>query len=156
EGGDVDALRVANGAVTVADGDDLDAARHQFLTGDRADVAETLHDGGGLAGVLADFLECLHDAIDDAAAGRLAAAHAAAQLHRLARHDLGRRVADPHRVRVHDPCHGLLVGAQVGRHDVHARTDDRQNLDGEAARQAFFLVYGELFGIDGDAALGAP
>src|SRR5262249_27020588 len=81
---DVEAFRIADGAVAIADGDDLDAARDKLLARDRADVPEALDDGGGLAGVLADLLEGLQDAVDDAAAGRLAPADAAAPLDRLA------------------------------------------------------------------------
>ena len=50
-------LLVADGAVAIADGDDLDAALGQFLAGDRADVAEALHDRGGLAGLR--FISCI-------------------------------------------------------------------------------------------------
>ena len=48
--GDVDAPLVADRAVAVADGDDLDAELVQFLASHRADVAETLDDGRRLAG----------------------------------------------------------------------------------------------------------
>ena len=57
--GDVDALRIGDRAVAIADGDDLDAAAGQFLAGDRADVAEALHDGGGVGGGDADLLQAL-------------------------------------------------------------------------------------------------
>ena len=53
-----------------------------------------------------------------AAAGRLAAAQRSADLDRLAGHHGGRRVADVHRVGVHEPGHHLLVGVDVGRRDV--------------------------------------
>ena len=51
----------------------------------------------------------------------------------------GHRVADLHRVRVHHPGHRLLVGRHVRRGDVALRADDRQELRGEAARQALQL-----------------
>src|SRR5947207_1846493 len=76
----------------------------------------------------------------EGASGRLAPADAAAQLDRLPGDDLGAGVADLHAVGVHDPGHRLFVGAQVGRHDVHARTDEGEDLLGEAAGEALELA----------------
>ena len=67
----------------------------------------------------------LHDAIDDAAARRFAPADAAAQLDRFAGDDFRAGVADGDAVGVHDPGHRLLIGAQIGGGDIHARAEDR-------------------------------
>src|SRR5438874_1641998 len=81
------------------------------------------------------------------AAGTLAAADAATQLHRLARDDLRAGVADAHAVGVHDPGHGLLVGPQVGGHHVHARPNHAQDFLGKAAGEALLLAHGNFFGV---------
>src|SRR5262249_19831081 len=121
----------------------------------RAHVAEALHHRSRVVGPEVQLVEGFENAVDDAPAGGLAPADTAAQLDRLARDDLGAGVADVHAVGVVDPGHGLLVGAQVGGHHLHARPDDDQHLLGETAGDAFQLAGGQLGRVAGDAALGA-
>ncbi len=60
-----------------------------------------------------------------------------------------------HGIGVHDPRHGLLVGAHVGSHHVHLRPDERNHFLREPAREPFDFVARHFGGIAGDAALGA-
>ena len=87
--------------------------------------------------------------------GRLVAEDRAADRDRLARHDLRDGVAALHRVRVHHPRHRLLVRRHVRRRDVLLRADERQQLRGEAAREALELARRELARVAADAALRA-
>src|SRR5262249_38212542 len=151
----IDAALAADGAIAIAHGNNAEAALAQFVTDHRADVAETLHHGGGRAGLDLQFVQGFEDAIGNAAPRGLAAADATAQFDRLACDDLRTGIADLHAVGVHDPGHGLLVGAQVGGHHVHARADDDQDLFGEAARQPLQLAAREPGRVASDAALGA-
>ena len=70
-------------------------------------------------------------------------------------HDLRHRVAALHRVRVHHPRHRLLVRRHVGRGDVLLRPDERQQLRGEAARDALDLGVRQRARVAADAALRA-
>src|SRR5262245_23177638 len=151
---DVDPLRVSDRPEPVADGDDLHPALEQLLADDRADVAEPLDHGRRFFRLDLQLGHGLQDAVDDPAAGRLASADAPAQLDRLAGDNLRTRVPDLHRVRVHDPGHGLLVGPHVRGHDVHPRADDRQDFLGVPAGQAFQFPLAHLGRVAGDPALG--
>ena len=64
-------------------------------------------------------------------------------------------LAHVHGVGVHDPGHGLLVGAHVGRGNVFLRADELDQLGGVAAGHALQLALRHLSGIADDAALGA-
>src|SRR5262245_36195785 len=88
QGTDVDALRGRDGAIAIANGDDLDAAQGQLLTDHGTHVAEALDDSRGSCGIDVDLLQGLHDTIDNTPASCLTPAHAASQLHRLAGHNL--------------------------------------------------------------------
>ena len=146
QGIDVHAGFVVNPAARVADGDDLRARLAQELRGDAADVAEALYRDGRAfkrhAGILAGLLRDEQDA----ASGRLEAAAAAADRHRLAGDDAGDGVAVHHAVGVHDPGHDLRVGAHVRRRDVFVRADEDADLGGEASCQALQLAVAESFG----------
>src|SRR4029077_5240731 len=119
------------------------------------DIAKPLHHGGALPRLDVQLAHGFHDAVNHAAPRRLAAADAAAQLDRLAGDDLRTGVADLHAVGVHDPGHGLLVGAEVGSHHVLAWADDIQHFLAEAARQPLQFLARQGLGVAGDAALGA-
>ena len=112
----------------------------ELVRRDPADVAEALDDAALLGEVPAEPLARAGDHHHDAGAGRLVPEDGAADRDRLAGHDLRHRVADLHRVRVHHPRHRLLVRRHVRRGDVLLRADDRQQLGGEAARQALELA----------------
>src|SRR5207302_7476120 len=89
-----------------------------------------------------------------AAAGGFAPADAAANLDRFAGDDFWTRIADLGRIGVHDPGHGLLVGAQVGGHHVLPRADNGADFFGIAASDALFFTAAELGRVAGDAAFG--
>jgi hypothetical protein len=78
----------------------------------------------------------------------------AADVDRLAGHHRGDRLAHVHRVGVHHPGHGLLVGAHVRRGHVLLRPDELHQLGGVAAGHALQLALRHLVRIADDAALG--
>ena len=112
---------------SVGHGQDLHAVAGERERGDGADVAEALDDGGGFADVEPDGVCGAVDEVADAAAGGLAPAQRAAQPDRFAGDDAGHGGADVDRVGVHHPGHDLFVGAQVGRHHINLRADERDH-----------------------------
>ena len=107
---------------------------------DRADVAEALDGDRRALDVEADVLGRFARDDRDAAAGGFAAAERAAHLERLAGDDRRLRVADVHRVGVHDPRHDLLVGVDVRRRDVLFRADRLDDFGDVAARERLELA----------------
>jgi hypothetical protein len=90
-----------------------------------------------------------------AATGRTRAALRTADADRLAGDDARDGVALIDRVRVHEPGHGLLVGADIGRRDVLLRADDRANFAGVPAGHPLELGLAVEPGVDRDATLCA-
>ena len=82
--------------------------------------------------------------ISKAAAGGGVASLRAAHLDGLAGDDGGGGAAGVHGVGVHDPGHGLLVGAQIGRGNVAFGTKPIAQFGGIAARDAFEFAAGKL------------
>ena len=121
----------------------------------RADVAEALNDDARFVAAHAEFRQRLVAGDHQAAAGGCVASLRAAHLDGLAGDDSGRGAAHVHGVGVHDPGHGLLVGAEVGRGNVALGPKPLAQFGGVAARDAFEFASGELRGIADDAALGA-
>src|SRR4029079_3047502 len=60
-----------------------------------------------------------------------------------------------HRNSVHDPCHRLLVGVDVGSGDVAIRADDGSDFKSITTPQPLKLVLGHSFGITNDSAFAA-
>ena len=152
---DVEPGRVVDAARDVRDGDDGRAAVDELLGGDPADVAESLHDAALLGQFPAEALAGARDDHHDPRPRRLVPEDGAADRDRLARHDLRDRVAALHRVGVHHPGHRLLVRRHVRRRDVLLRADEREQLRGEAAREALELRPAERARVAADAALRA-
>ena len=152
---DVEPGGVVDAAGDVRDGGHGRAAVDQLVRGDPADVAEALDDALLLGEVPAEPLAGSGDHHHDAGAGRLVPEDRAADRDRLAGDDLGHRVADLHRVRVHHPGHRLLVRRHVGGGNVLLRADHGQEIRGEAARQALELALGQLARIAADTAFRA-
>src|ERR1017187_5048335 len=90
--------------------------------------------------------EVLLDEVGDARTRGLAPALRAAQRDRLARDDARRDVADMVRVRVHHPCHDLLVRAHVRRRDVELGPDEADQFLHVAPGEVFELRWGQLPG----------
>ena len=99
--------------------------------------------------------ERLQRHVHDAARGGRGPAERAAEADRLAGHDAQDGVAGVHRVGVHHPGHGLLVGADVGRGDVVRGTDERHDLRGVAAGDPLEFGLRVVARIDDHSALGA-
>ena len=153
---DVEPLRVEHAAFPVDDADDDRAGfPHEELRRDRSDVPESLHRHRRALDVEADVLRRFPRRDHHAAAGRLAPPERAAELHRLAGDDRGRRVADVHGIGVHHPRHDLRVGVDVGRRDVLFGADCIDDLGDVAACQRFDLALGHLRRVADDPALAA-
>ena len=142
--GDVEAVGVEERAIVLADADDLVALVPEELGGVGADVAEALDDDRGFGGDHVEVLEGLVGDDGDAAAGGLATAAGAAERDGLAGDDRGHGLAHVHGVGVHDPGHGLLVGAHVGRGNVFFRADEFDERGGVAAGHALELAFGHV------------
>ena len=123
--------------------------------GDRAGVAEALDRDPALLEVHPDLADRLDDAVDRSACRRLVPALRPAEADRLAGHDARDRVADVHRVGVHDPGHDLGVRVDVRGGDVLLGADEDLDLREEAAAQRLELLLAELLGVDDHAALAA-
>ncbi|ETH22313.1 hypothetical protein L564_1785 [Bordetella pertussis CHLA-15] len=146
---------VVDGAGVVLHRDHLGAGLMEQARRGAADVAETLHHDAGLGYVEVQVARRLAADHEDAAAGGLDPAQAAAQRDRLAGHHAGGGGAFVHGVRVHHPGHGLGVGVHVRGRDVLGRPDDDADLRGVAARHALELGVRQRARVDPHAALGA-
>jgi hypothetical protein len=139
----------------VGDGEHDRALRDQLLRRDPTDVPEALHDATLLGEVPAEPLAGTFDHHHDARAGRLVPEERAAERDRLAGDDLRHGITDLHRVRVHDPRHGLLVRGHVWSRDVFLRPDHTTQLARVPPRQALQLAQGEVTRIAAHAPLRA-
>ena len=139
----------------VRDGHDRRTAIDELLRGDPADVAEALHDAALLGELPAQALAGACDHHHDPCAGGLVAEDRATDRDRLARDDLGHRVASLHRVRVHHPGHRLLVRRHVRRRNVDPRADHGKQLGGEATSQPLELAVRQLARVAANTALRA-
>ncbi len=90
-----------------------------------------------------------------AAAGGFLAAARAAERERFAGDDGRGGVAHVHRVGVHDPGHGLLVGAQIRSGNVALGPDKLDDLRGIAASDALDFAHGKFGRIADHATLRA-
>ena len=91
----------------------------------------------------------------DAAPGGLSPAARAADVQRLAGDHAGHRVPLVHRVGVHHPGHGLLVGVHVGRGNILFRPDEVDDLRCVASGHALQLAPAHILWVADDPALGA-
>ena len=138
--GNIEAVGIVQRAGVIADRDHLQPVLMQLQRRIGADIAKTLDDGGGVAGLDLQLLHHPLGEMGDAAPGRLAPAERAAGGDRLAGDDLGDGPALVHGIGVHEPGHHLLVGAHVGRHHVGVRPDEGDHLLHVAARQRLQLA----------------
>ncbi len=155
EGGDIDAVGVVEAAVVLGDSDDGVTLFGEEFRGVRADVAKALNDD---AATVDGHAEMLHGFIADdrdAATGRFFSPAGAAEVDGLAGDDGVDGLAHVHGVGVHDPSHGLLVGAHIGRGNILFRADELDEFGGVAASHALELALGHFFGVADDAAFGA-
>ena len=153
--GDVDALAVVEAAIPLADADDLVARLMHEQRRVRAHVAEALDDDAGLFLVHLQVLDGFVGDDHHAAAGGFAASARSAHVQRLAGDDGGDGLPHVHGVGVHHPCHGLLVGVDVGSGNVFFGADELDQLGGVAAGHALQFAARHVLGIADDAALGA-
>src|SRR5215831_15154040 len=155
QAGDVEALRVINGAVVFDDRDDFKAGAGHELGGHAAYVAESLNNYASGGALHAEETKSLLGDDHAAAARSLRAAAGAAEIDGLSGDDGGLGVAGVHGIGVHDPGHGLLVGVDVGSRDVDLGTDELEQLGGVAAGDFFELGRRQDARIADDASLGS-
>jgi len=155
EGGDVDAVGVVEAAVVLGDADDGVALFVEELGGVGADVAESLNDDAGAVDGHAELLHGLVADDGDAAACGFFASAGAAEVDGLAGDDGVDGLAHVHGVGVHDPGHGLFVGAHVGSGDVFFGADEFDEFGGVAAGHAFEFALRHFFGVADDSAFGS-
>src|SRR5260370_1327869 len=113
--GNLEAGGVVDAAVQVDDEDNLESGASHELRRHAADISETLDDHARRGALQAETAERLLDDDHAAASGGFGAPFRSAQRDGLAGDDGGLSMARVHRVGVHDPRHGLLVGVHVGR-----------------------------------------
>jgi hypothetical protein len=155
EGGDVDAVLVVEATVVLGDADDGVALLGEEFGGVGADVAEALDDDAAAVDGHAEVFDGFVADDGDAAAGGFFASAGAAEVDGFAGDDGVDGLTHVHGVGVHDPGHGLLVGAHVGGGDVFFRSDEFDEFGGVATGHAFEFALGHLFGVADDAALGS-
>ena len=148
-------MLVVERAVNIGDADNLVARVKEQLRRHRSHVAESLHDDARAHVHHPEFGQRAVAVEEHAAPGGLMPAARSAQVDRLAGNNGRGRVAHVHRVGVHDPGHGLLVGAEVGRGNVALRTEPFDQFGGIAPRDALQFAVREFGGIANHAALGA-
>jgi hypothetical protein len=132
--------------MNIGDTDDFVAGLVQQLRRHRADVAESLNDDARVHAEHAEFSERPVAIDQHAAPGGFVAAARSAQVDGLAGDDGGGRVPHVHRVGVHDPGHGLLVGAEVRRGHVALGTEPFDQLGRIAPRDALQFAVESLVG----------
>ncbi len=155
EGGNVDAVLVVEAAVVLGDTYDGVALFVKELRGVGAYVAEALDNDAATFDRHAEVLHCFVADNGDAAAGGLLASAGAAEIDGFAGDDRVDCLAHVHGIGVHDPGHGLLVGAYVGGGNVFFRADEFDEFGGVAAGHALEFALGHFLGIADDAALGS-
>ena len=155
EGGDVDAVGVVEAAIVFGDADDGVALFVKEFGGVGADVAEALNDdSAAVDGHAKVFHGFIADDGDAAASGFFAAARAA-EVDGLAGDDGVDCLAHVHGVGVHDPGHGLLVGAHVGGRNIFFGADEFDELGGVAASHSLELSLRHFLWVADDAAFGS-
>src|SRR5271167_2286390 len=153
--GDVKTLLVVEPAMNIGDTDNFVARGVHQHSALGTDVAKTLNDDAATFSAHFQFSQRIVAAHHQAAASGFAATLGAAELQRLAGDDGSGGLAGVHGIGVHNPGHGLLVGADVRGRNVALGTKPFAEFGGVAASNAFEFVFGKLGRIADDAALGA-
>src|SRR5689334_17204920 len=127
---------------------------HQ-LCPDAAHISRALHDYTSLTRRHLETLDALVYNKQYAATRRFTPARRPAKVDRLARDHRVNSVTCVHRIGVHNPRHGLLVGVHIGSRHVLLRSDEVEQLGRVTARHPLDLAHGHLLRVADDAALGA-
>src|SRR5262249_10407366 len=120
-----------------------------------AHIAEALNDHAAAFAFDAELGQRLVAADHDASASGFASARGAAELDGLSGDNRGGGLSGMHRECVHDPGHGLLVGAHVGSGDVALWSEPAGKFGRIAARETLEFAAGHFARVADDAALGA-
>src|ERR1700740_1182 len=110
---------------------------HDFIAGvvqkhcrHGADIAKPLDDHARVHAQHAEFGQRPVAVDEHAAPCGFVAASRSSKVNRFAGHDGGLGVPYVHRIRVHDPGHGLLIGAEVGGGNVALGAEPLDQLGG--------------------------
>src|SRR5271157_424214 len=153
--GNVEPFFVVEAAADVGETNDFVAGLLHQVSGKGTHVAEALNDDASGFFLHAELGHGLVHADHHATAGGFAAATRAAEFDGLTGNDGGRGLAGVHGVCIHDPSHGLLVGADVGSGNVALWAKPIRKFSGVAAGEALKFPAGQFAGIADDAAFGA-
>ena len=149
----IDALGVVDRAVIFDDGNNGQPCFVHQAGSHTAHVPEALDNNFGFLRIQAEALQRLQGDNAAAAACRCWTPARAAQVQGLACHNGSHRVALVHRVGIHDPGHGLLVGIHVRGRYIALRAQDVHQFGGVAPRDALQLARREHLWIADYAAL---
>src|SRR6266702_2645813 len=151
----IEALLVVETTADVREANDFVAGFLHVFRCQGANVAEALNHDAAALFFDSQFREGFVAANHHAAPGGFFPAARAAEFNGLAGDDGGGGLTDVHRVRVHDPSHGLFVGADVGRWDVALRTQPIGQFRGVAASEPLEFSAGHLPRIADHPAFGS-
>src|SRR5271166_6161447 len=146
---------VVQATANVGEPDDLIAGFLHQCGGERADIAESLNNDPGGFFFHPQLGQRLVHANHHAAAGGFAAATRTAQFDGLAGDDRGGGLARVHRVGVHHPGHGLLVGADIRRWNIALGAQPIRKFGGVAPGEALEFTAGHFARVANDATFGA-
>src|ERR1043166_120854 len=152
---DIDSFWIVDTAVNVRYRYNLITRLVNQSRADTTNISRALHDNACLGGGHLEPLDRLVDNKQYAATGRLSPARRTTQVDWFTGYHCGDSVTRVHRIGVHDPGHGLLVGIHVGGGHVLLRSDEVQEFSRVAAGHALDFADRHLLRIANDAAFGA-
>ena len=148
-------MRVVDRGIILRDADDLVSGLGHQARGHAAHVAEPLNHHTRIAGTHVEVAQRFIGDNQAASPGSLRPSLRAAQIQRFSGHYGRHGVALVHGIGIHDPGHGLLVRAHVGRRHVALRSDEFQNLGRVAPGDSLQLAFAQNLRIADHAALAA-
>src|ERR1700681_1738426 len=138
--------------MNVGNPNDLVAGFVKKSRGHRTDIAKPLNDDARVHPEHTEFSE-RSVAIDEHASPRgFVTATRSSEVDGFAGDDGGLGVPYVHGIRVHDPGHGLFVGAEIGSRYVALRTEPLDELSGIPARDALQFAMRQFLRIANHAA----
>jgi hypothetical protein len=135
----IEAVVVPDPAVDVADADDHATVVVEQTGHHASHIAEPLNHHPPASQLEAQTVSGLVKHVHDSPTGRFPAPVRSSDHERLAGHHSRNAASLCHRIRVHHPRHGLLVGSEIRGGDVHVGSDERHDLGGVAPGHALTL-----------------
>ena len=138
---DVESVRIVNRPIVLDDRDNLKTGAAHQARRHSAYVAKALNHDPGILGRQPETLQRFERDKHAASAGSFRATERSTQLERFAGHDRRDSVPFMHRVGVHDPGHGLLIGIDIGRRNIALGANKFADLGGIATRDPLQLRF---------------